>query len=153
MIDEETIVDAKEYHTVKEFKNGLGPPPIRTDRGWLQLAHGVRDSASGMRYVLYAFLTDLREPSKVVAQPGGYLLSPRGAERVGDTMNVLFCNGWVARKNGDVLLYYASSDQRMHVATTTLDTLLDYVLHTSADAGSSHAAAQQRIALIRRNRK
>lgn len=153
VIEEEIIVDPKEYHTVKEFKNGLGPPPIRTERGWLQLAHGVRESASGMRYVLYAFLTDLHEPWKMIARPGGYLLAPRGGERIGDTMNVLFCNGWVARNNGEVFLYYASSDQRMHVATTTVDTLLDYILNTPEDAGSSHAAALQRIDLIRRNRE
>lgn len=152
-IEAEIIIDRKEYHTIKEFKNGLGPPPIRTDRGWLQLAHGVRESASGMRYVLYAFLTDLEEPWKVTARPGGYLLSPRGAERIGDTMNVLFCNGWIARENGEVFLYYASSDQRMHVTTTTVEILLDYVLNTPEDAGSSHAAARQRTDLIRRNHK
>jgi 4-O-beta-D-mannosyl-D-glucose phosphorylase len=152
VITEEVIVSPRTYHTVYESKNGLGPAPIRTDKGWLQLAHGVRGSASGLRYVLYAFLTDLDEPWKVIAQPGGYLLAPRGPERAGDCHNVLFSNGWVAREDGQLLLYYASGDTRMHVATTTVEKMLDYVLNTPADPGTSHGCAKQRVDLIHKNK-
>jgi 4-O-beta-D-mannosyl-D-glucose phosphorylase len=151
VIDTEIIIDDRQYHTIKEVKNGLGPAPIKTARGWLQLAHGVRNTAAGLRYVLYLFLTDIQEPWKVLARPGGYFIAPQGEERIGDVSNVVFSNGWVVRKNGDVLIYYASSDTRMHVATSTVDRLLDYVLHTPEDGLRSAASVQQRIELIERN--
>src|SRR5450432_4937003 len=121
VITQESIIDRKIYHTVYELKNGQGPAPIKTKIGWLHLAHGVRNTAAGLRYVLYLFISDLADPAKVTHRPGGYLMAPRGEERVGDVSNVLFCNGVVARPNGDVFIYYASSDTRMHVATTTVD--------------------------------
>jgi 4-O-beta-D-mannosyl-D-glucose phosphorylase len=152
-IGEETIVDPKVYHTVKEAKNGAGAPPIRTAKGWLHIAHGVRNTAAGLRYVLYAFLCDLADPSRVIARPGGFFLAPEGDERVGDVSNVAFCNGAVARADGSVLVYYGSSDTRTHVATSTVDRLLDYALHTPEDALRSAACVKQRIALIDRNLK
>jgi 4-O-beta-D-mannosyl-D-glucose phosphorylase len=152
-IDTETIIDDREYHTIKEVKNGLGPAPIKTDAGWLQLAHGVRNTAAGLRYVLYMFLSELRDPSKVIARPGGYFLAPQGEERVGDVSNVTFSNGWVKRENGEVLIYYASSDTRMHVATSTVDRLLDYVLHTPEDGLRTGLSVQQRVRLIEANLK
>ncbi len=151
VIGDDTLMDAKVYHTIKEIKNGLGPAPIKTPRGWLHLAHGVRDTAAGMRYVLYAFMTDLTHPEIVTHRPGGYLMAPYERERVGDVSNVLFANGWVARANGDLFIYYASSDTRMHVAATTVDRLVDYVLHTPEDVLRSYACVEQRIALIERN--
>jgi 4-O-beta-D-mannosyl-D-glucose phosphorylase len=147
----ETIVDDRQYHTIKEVKNGLGPAPIKTSKGWLQLAHGVRGCASGLRYVIYAFLTKLDEPNKLISEPGGYLIAPQGEERIGDVSNVVFTNGWVARKNGQLLIYYASSDTRCHVAETTVDLMLDYVLNTPPEAGRSYACVQQRISLIKKN--
>ena len=152
-IGEEAIVDPKVYHTVKELKNGAGAPPIRTAKGWLHIAHGVRNTAAGLRYVLYALLCDLADPSKVIARPGGFFLAPEGDERVGDVSNVAFCNGAVARADGSVLIYYASSDTRTHVATTTVDRLLDYVLHTPEDPLRSAACVKQRTDLIDRNLK
>ncbi len=152
-IGEEIIIDDRAYHTIKEVKNGLGPPPIKTDRGWLQLAHGVRSTAAGLRYVLYLFLSDLEDPSKVIARPGGYFLAPQGEERVGDVSNVAFSNGWVKRRNGDVFVYYASSDTRMHVATSTVDTLLDYVLHTPEDGLRTGLSVRERVRLIEANLK
>lgn len=149
-IKEETIVDPRAYHTIKESKNGAGDV-IKTPAGWLHIAHGVRGCAAGLRYVLYAFLCDLDDPGKVIARPGGYLMAPEGEERVGDVSNVLFCNGAVARANGDVFIYYASSDTRMHVATSTVDRLLDYVFNTPEDGMRSAACVAQRIALIRKN--
>ncbi|MEM3372681.1 MAG: glycosidase [Candidatus Anstonellales archaeon] len=151
IIEEEIIVDEKIYHTIKEVKNGLGPAPIKTDKGWLQLAHGVRNTAAGLRYVLYMFLTDLNEPYKVIAKPGGYFLAPEGEERIGDVSNVVFSNGWVAKKNGEVLIYYGSSDTRMHVAVSTIDKLLDYVLNTPEDGLRSAVCVQQRNELIKKN--
>jgi 4-O-beta-D-mannosyl-D-glucose phosphorylase len=151
VIDDETIIDDRAYHTIKEVKNGLGPAPIKTEQGWLQLAHGVRNTAAGLRYVLYMFLSDLNEPNKVVARPAGYFLAPRGTERVGDVSNVVFSNGWVKRPNGEVLIYYASSDTRLHVATSTVDRLLDYVLHTPEDGLRTGLSVQQRVELIRKN--
>lgn len=151
VIDSETIIDDRVYHTIKEVKNGLGPPPLKTDKGWLQLAHGVRNTAAGLRYVLYMFLTDLKHPNSVVARPGGYFLAPKGEERVGDVSNVVFSSGWVKRKNGEVLIYYGSSDTRVHVATSTVDRLLDYVLHTQEDGLRSAASVRQRIDLIEHN--
>lgn len=151
VVEKEVIIDPKEYHTVKEVKNGLGPAPLRTEHGWLHLAHGVRRTAAGLRYVLYCFLCDLDEPWRVTHRPGGHFLAPHSEERVGDVSNVVFSNGWVLRSNGDLLIYYASSDTRLHVATTTLDVMLDYVLHTPEDAGRSYTCVQQRIDLIARN--
>ena len=151
IIDEETIIDQRVYHTIKEVKNGLGPAPIKTDRGWLQLAHGVRNTAAGLRYVLYLFLCDLHEPWRVTHEPGGYFIAPEGEERVGDVSNVVFSNGWVARANGEVFIYYGSSDSRMHVATSDLKRLLDYVTNTPADPLRSFACVEQRRELIKRN--
>ncbi|MDX2286638.1 MAG: glycosidase [Bacteroidia bacterium] len=153
VIREERVIDPRRYHTISELKNGQGPPPIRTAAGWLHLAHGVRNTAAGMRYVLYLLLTSLEDPAQVVRAPGGYLLAPEGDERTGDVSNVLFSNGWVERSSGEVLIYYASSDTRMHVAATSVAQLLDYALHTPEDSGSSHGSAAQRIALIRQNRQ
>lgn len=150
-LEEETIIDQRAYHTIKEVKNGLGPAPIKTERGWLHLAHGVRGTAAGLRYVLYLFLCALDEPWRITHQPGGYLLAPEGEERVGDVSNVAFSNGWVARTNGEVFLYYGSSDTRMHVATSSVERLLDYVMNTPADPLRSFACVEQRRALIERN--
>ncbi|HXX64315.1 MAG TPA: glycosidase [Bacteroidota bacterium] len=152
-IDKETIIDDRLYHTIKEVKNGLGPAPIKTERGWLHLAHGVRNTAAGLRYVLYLFLCDAAEPQKQIARPAGYFLAPQGEERTGDVSNVVFSCGWVERKNGEVLIYYASSDTRIHVASSTVDKLLDYVIHTPEDGLRSAASVQQRIALIQKNLK
>jgi 4-O-beta-D-mannosyl-D-glucose phosphorylase len=153
VLDKEVIIENKEYHTIKELKNGLGPGPVKTEKGWLHLAHGVRNTAAGLRYVLYLFLTDLKNPEKVIRQPGGYFLAPEGEERVGDVSNVTFCNGWVVNAKKEVFIYYASSDTRMHVATTTVDKLLDYVLHTPEDGFRSAASVMQRNALIEKNLK
>src|SRR4051812_17587072 len=151
VIEEETIIDQRLYHTIKEVKNGLGPAPIKTEKGWLHLAHGVRGTAAGLRYVLYLFLCDLREPWRVTHQPGGYFLAPAGDERVGDVSNVVFSNGWVARPGGEVFIYYGSSDTRMHVATSSVARLLEYVTQTPADPLRSFACVEQRRALIERN--
>lgn len=153
VIEDEIIVDDRLYHTIKEVKNGLGPAPLKTEQGWLHLAHGVRNTAAGLRYVLYVFLCDLREPWKVIARPGGYFIAPENEERIGDVSNVVFSNGWVQRANGTVFIYYASSDTRMHVATSTIDRLLDYALHTPEDKLRSAASVQQRIELIEHNLK
>ncbi len=152
VIGVERIVDGRAYHTIKEAKNGEGPPPIRTRRGWLHIAHGVRNTAAGLRYVVYAFLADLREPWKVTHAPGGYLIAPAGDERVGDVSNVTFCNGAIHRPDGRLFIYYASSDTRCHVATTTVDRMLDYCLNTPPDPLRSAGAVRQRLALIRANR-
>ena len=153
VIEEEIIVDDRQYHTIKESKNGLGPAPIKTPEGWLQLAHGVRNTAAGLRYVLYLFLTHLDEPNKIIHQPGGYFMAPEGEERVGDVSNVLFSNGWICRENGDVFIYYASSDTRCHVATTTLDKLLNYTLNTPEDPLRAGECVAQRYDLITKNLK
>ena len=150
-ITEEVIVDRCIYHTITEGKNGQGPAPIQTAKGWLHLAHGVRDTAAGYRYVLYMFLTDLNEPWKMIAKPGGYFMGPQGDERVGDVSNVLFSNGWVARANGDVFIYYGSSDTRTHVATSTVDRLLDYATKTPPDGLRSSRCVEQRCELIKKN--
>ncbi len=152
-VSHERVFDPRVYHTVKEVKNGQGPPPLKTPEGWLHLAHGVRNTAAGLRYVLYLFLTDLHEPWRVTHAPGGYLLAPRGQERVGDVSNVLFCNGWIADPDGTVFIYYASSDTRVHVARSSLDRLLDFALHTPPDPLRSAACVTQRIDLIERNLK
>lgn len=150
-IGEERIVQDRKYHTIYESKNGLGPAPIKTGEGWLHLAHGVRGTAAGLRYVLYAFMTALDDPGRLLHEPGGYLLSPQGEERVGDVSNVTFSNGWVARANGQVLLYYASSDTRCHVATTTVEQLVEYCKNTPKDPLRSAACVRQRIDLIEKN--
>ena len=152
VITEETVMEERVYHTIKEGKVGPGATPIKTPAGWLHIAHAVRENAAGMRYVLYAFLCDLEEPWRVIARPGGYLLAPEGEERVGDVSDVLFSNGAVVRENGDFFLYYASSDTRLHVATSTLEAMLDYTLNTPPDALRTAKCAEQRITLIRRNR-
>jgi 4-O-beta-D-mannosyl-D-glucose phosphorylase len=144
-------VDSRAYHTIKEVKNGQGPAPIKTPKGWLHLAHGVRNTAAGLRYVLYLYLSDLHEPWRVTRRPGGYFLAPVGEERVGDVSNVTFSNGWVCRSDGAVFIYYASSDTRCHVAMSTVDRLLDYVMNTPEDGLCSAASVAQRIDLIRRN--
>lgn len=151
VIGEEILVDQKEYHTIKEVKNGQGPAPIKTEKGWLHIAHGVRNTAAGLRYVLYAFLSDLEEPNKVTHRPGGFLIAPEGEERVGDVSNVVFCNGAIATDNGDLFIYYASSDTRMHLAKTTVDKMVDYAINTPEDPLRSYACVQQRIDLIKKN--
>lgn len=151
VIKEETIVDEKVYHTIKELKNGQGPAPLKTDYGWLHLAHGVRNCAAGLRYVLYVFMTDLKEPNRVVHSPGGYFMAPENEERVGDVSNVLFSNGWVKMDDGTVLIYYASSDTRMHVASTTIDRMLDYVTNTPEDGYRTGESVKNRLELIRKN--
>ena len=153
VIEEETIIDNREYHTIKEVKNGLGPAPIKTHKGWLHLAHGVRNTAAGLRYVLYLMLCELGRPQVVTHRPAGYFLAPQGEERVGDVSNVVFSNGWVARQDGQVFIYYGSSDTRLHVATSTVNRLLDYVLHTPEDPLRSYACVEQRYALIAKNVK
>lgn len=153
VIDDEIIVHDRRYHTITETKNGLGPAPIKTSDGWLHLAHGVRGTASGLRYVLYAFMTDIEEPWRVIHEPGGYLLAPKGEEYIGDVMNVTFSNGWVARPDGGLFIYYASSDTRCHVATSTVGRLVDYCRNTPPDALRSAACVQQRMALIEKNLK
>ena len=151
-LDSETIVDRKIYHTIKEVKNGCGAPPIKTKKGWLHIAHGVRNTAAGLRYVLYAFLCAPEDPSRVIRSPGGFFLAPFKEERIGDVSNVVFCNGLVARPSGEVFLYYASSDTRMHVATTSVEKLLDWVENTPEDPLFSHDCVAQRSALIDANR-
>ena len=151
VIGKEEIIDPRFYHTIKEGKNGLGPAPIKTKQGWLHLAHGVRNTAAGMRYVLYLFLCDLNHPARVIKTPGGYFMAPEGEERVGDVSNVVFANGWVARANGDVFIYYGSSDTRTHVATTTVEKLLDYAAHTPEDGRRSKVCVEQRRRLIEQN--
>lgn len=152
VVDEETIIDNKQYHTVYEAKNGQGPAPIKTDKGWLHLAHGVRNTAAGLRYTLYMFMTDLNNLTKVTHKPAGYFLAPEGAERVGDVSNVAFCNGWIKDEDGSVFIYYASSDTRMHVATTTVDKLVDYVINTPADGLRSAASVNIINSIINKNK-
>ena len=151
VIDEERMTSLRKYHTITEAKNGAGATPIKTDRGWIHIAHGVRNTAAGLRYVIYAFATDLKDPAKVIAEPSGLLIGPRGEERVGDVSNVVFTNGAIANEKGEVFIYYASSDTRMHVATTTIDKLVDYVFSTPSDPGRSVECVAQRCELIRRN--
>lgn len=151
VIDEEIITSCRKYHTITEVKNGAGAVPIKTDKGYIHIAHGVRNTAAGLRYVIYAFATDLKEPWKVIAEPSGFLIAPLASERVGDVSNVVFTNGAIARDNGDVYIYYASSDTRMHIATTTIDKLVDYVFNTPEDPLRSPDCVQQRCELIRKN--
>ncbi|HAT61638.1 MAG TPA: glycosidase [Prevotella sp.] len=151
-ITEEKIISLRHYHTIMEVKNGEGPHPIKTPKGWLHLAHGVRGCASGLRYVLYMYMTALDDPSRVIAQPGGYFLAPQGSEYIGDVMNVTFSNGWIADKDGKVFIYYASSDTRMHVVTSTIDKLVDYCMETPADGYSTTASVAKIKTLIAKNR-
>lgn len=151
VITDEVIIDPNVYHNINEGKNGQGPSPLKTDKGWLHLAHGVRNTAAGLRYVVYVFLTDLEDPSKMIKKPGGYFIAPEGEERIGDVSNVIFSNGWIAKDNGDVFIYYASSDTRMHVATTTVQQLLDYVFNTPDDGYSTGKCVKQRTDLINNN--
>lgn len=149
--EDEKIINFRHYHTIKELKNGEGPHPIKTSKGWLHLAHGVRGCAAGLRYVLYLYMTDLRDPSQVIAEPGGYLMAPVKKERVGDVSNVLFSNGWIVDDDGTVYIYYASSDSRMHVAVSTIEKLTDYCFNTPPDGFRSAASVQQLNKLITRN--
>jgi len=151
VIESETVIDKKVYHTIKEVKNGQGPAPIKTAEGWLHLAHGVRNTAAGLRYVLYMFMTALDEPWRLTHAPGGYFLAPEGPERVGDVSNVAFSNGWIVNDKNEVFLYYASSDTRLHVATSTVERLIDYVINTPSDPLTSAACVTQRSALIAKN--
>lgn len=151
VIRSETIINNRHYHTIKELKNGEGPPPIKTPKGWLHLAHGVRGCAAGLRYVLYVYLTSLEDPSVLIAEPGGYLLAPENEERTGDVSNVLFSNGWIADEDGTIYIYYASSDTRMHVAVSSIDRLLDYCLHTPRDGFRSAESVRQINELIDKN--
>ncbi|WP_046227930.1 glycoside hydrolase family 130 protein [Paenibacillus dauci] len=153
VIDIETVMDERRYHTVYEAKNGQGPAPIKTDRGWLHIAHGVRNTAAGLRYVLYVFVTSLEDPSVVIAKPGGLFIAPYDDERVGDVSNVIFCNGAVVNEQGEVYIYYASSDTRIHVAVTTLEKLTDYAFNTPADPLRSLDCALQRSTLIEENER
>ena len=151
VIDEEKMTSLRKYHTITEVKNGAGAVPIKTEKGWIHIAHGVRNTAAGLRYVIYAFATDLNDPSRVIAEPSGMLIGPRGAERVGDVSNVVFTNGAIATDNGDVYIYYASSDTRMHVASTTIDKLIDYVFNTPKDPLRSVECVAQRCDLVKKN--
>ncbi|WP_440135212.1 glycoside hydrolase family 130 protein [Chitinophaga sancti] len=152
VIKEELVIDPRVYHTISESKNGLGPAPIKTKLGWLHLAHGVRNTAAGLRYVLYLFMTDLQDLTKVIHKPAGYFLAPEGEERVGDVSNVVFSNGWIADENGEVFIYYGSSDTRMHVATSTIDRLLDYVVNTPEDGLRSAATVATINTIIAHNK-
>lgn len=151
VIDEEVMTSRRKYHTITEAKNGAGAVPIKTDKGWIHIAHGVRNTAAGLRYVIYAFATSLEDPREVIAEPSGFLIGPLGEERVGDVSNVVFTNGAIARENGDVFIYYASSDTRMHVAVTTIDKLKDYVFNTPQDPLRSVECVAQRCDLIQKN--
>ena len=153
VIGNEILVDPRKYHTVKEVKNGQGPSPIKTEHGWVHLAHGVRRTAAGLRYTLYLFLTSLEEPWKVIKRPSGHFIEPLDDERVGDVSNVVFSNGWIADDDGTVFVYYASSDTRMHVATTTIEKLVDYAFNTPEDAGRTQLCAAQRDGMISANLK
>jgi len=153
VVTDEKIIDSRYYHTIKEVKNGEGPHPIKTTKGWLHLAHGVRGCAAGLRYVLYMYMTDLKDPSKLIASPAGYFMAPVGEERIGDVSNVLFTNGWIADDNGTVYIYYASSDTRMHVAVSSIDKLVDYCLNTPEDGLSSSRSVETLKKQIEKNLK
>ena len=151
VIDKEIITSKRKYHTITEAKNGAGAVPIKTDKGWIHIAHGVRNTAAGLRYVIYVFATDLNDPTKVIAEPSGYYIAPMGEERVGDVSNVVFTNGAITEDNGNVYIYYASSDTRLHVAATTIERLVDYTFNTPQDPLRSVECVQQRCDLIRKN--
>lgn len=150
-VKEEKIINFRYYHTIKEVKNGEGPHPIKTGKGWLHLAHGVRGCAAGLRYVIYLYMTALQDPSELIAEPAGYFMAPLGEERIGDVSNVLFTNGWIADEDGTVFIYYASSDTRMHVATSTIDKLVDYCLNTPADGYRSALSVEALKKQINKN--
>lgn len=152
VVNKETVIEQRYYHTIKEVKNGEGPHPIKTPKGWLHLAHGVRACAAGLRYVLYMYMTSLEDPSKVIAQPGGYFMAPVEEERTGDVSNVLFSNGWITDEDGTVYIYYASSDTRMHVATSTIERLTDYCLHTPEDKLRSTTSVENIYDIIEANK-
>ena len=152
IVQEEKIIFGKQYHTVYELKNGLGPAPIKTEKGWLHLAHGVRNTAAGLRYTLYMFMTNLNDISKIIYIPAGHFMAPEGAERVGDVSNVLFSNGWIADQDGTVFIYYASSDTRMHVAVSSVEKLVDYVINTPADTFISAGSVNTIIAQVDKNK-
>ncbi|MEG0039166.1 glycosidase [Bacteroides sp.] len=152
-VGRELIINQRAYHTIKEVKNGEGPHPIKTAKGWLHLAHGVRACAAGLRYVLYLYMTSIEDPTRIIAEPGGYFMAPIGEERIGDVSNVLFSNGWIADEDGTVYIYYASSDTRMHVATSTVDRLIDYCFHTPADGLRSASTVDNIVALIDKNKQ
>ena len=151
LIRDERIISPRHYHTIMESKNGEGPHPIKTPQGWLHLAHGVRGCASGLRYVLYLYMTALEDPARVIAAPAGFFMAPEGEEYIGDVMNVLFCNGWIAAPDGKVFIYYASSDTRVHLATSTVDRLVDYCLHTEPDGFRTGLTVERLNALIDKN--
>ncbi len=151
VIDEEIITSRRKYHTITEAKNGAGATPIKTDKGFIHIAHGVRNTAAGLRYVIYAFATDLNDPTKVIAEPSGFLIAPLGDERVGDVSNVVFTNGAIVNDREEVFIYYASCDTRLHVATTTVDKLKDYVFNTPEDPLRSVLCVQQRCDFIKKN--
>jgi len=152
-VKEEVILDAKTYHTIYEVKNGLGPAPIKTSKGWLHLAHGVRNTAAGLRYTLYMFMTDLHDLTKIIGKPAGHFIAPQGEERVGDVSNVVFSNGWIADEDGKVFIYYASSDTRLHVATSTIDQLVDYCLNTPADGLRSILSVENIYQMVDNNKR
>jgi 4-O-beta-D-mannosyl-D-glucose phosphorylase len=152
VVKDEKIIFGKVYHTIYELKNGLGPAPIKTDKGWLHLAHGVRNTAAGLRYTLYVFMTDLNDISKVIHTPAGHFMAPENDERVGDVSNVLFSNGWISDDNGNVFIYYASSDTRMHVATSTVEKLLDYTMNSPEDTFTSAGSVNTILQLIEKNK-
>lgn len=153
VVTEEQIISERHYHTITEVKNGEGPAPIKTPKGWLHLAHGVRGCASGLRYVLYMYMTDLEDPGRVIAAPAGFFIAPDGEEFIGDVMNVTFSNGWIADEDGTVYIYYASSDTRMHVATSSIDRLVDYCLHTEPDGFRTGLSVERLNRLIDKNLK
>ncbi|MCL1670042.1 glycosidase [Elizabethkingia ursingii] len=150
-VTEEVLIDQKKYHTVYEAKNGLGPAPIKTEKGWLHLAHGVRNTAAGLRYVLYMFMTSLDDITQVIHKPAGYFMAPEAEERIGDVSNVVFSNGWIANNDGTVFIYYASSDTRLHVATSTIEKLMDYVINTPEDGFRSATSVETLNTIIRNN--
>ncbi|MDQ6843396.1 MAG: glycosidase [Bacteroidota bacterium] len=153
IIDKEIVIDKRAYHTVYEAKNGMGPAPIKTEKGWLHLAHGVRNTAAGLRYVLYMFMTSLDDITAIIHKPGGYFMAPEGDERTGDVSNVLFSNGWIQDENGTVFIYYASSDMKMHVATSGVEKLLDYVINTPEDGFTSEASVKTIMQIIEKNKE
>jgi 4-O-beta-D-mannosyl-D-glucose phosphorylase len=152
VLEKEIIIDPRVYHTIAEMKNGLGPAPIKTADGWLHLAHGVRNTAAGLRYTIYMFMTNLKDITNIVYKPAGYFLAPEGEERTGDVSNVVFSNGWIANEDGRVFIYYASSDSRMHVATTTIKQLTDYVKNTPQDGRRSAESVNVVNTIIRNNK-
>jgi len=150
-VKEEIIIEPRVYHTIKEVKNGQGPAPFRTEKGWLHLAHGVRGCAAGLRYVLYMFMTDLKEPWKLIATPGGHFIAPENEERIGDVSNVVFTNGWIRNEKDEVFIYYASSDTRMHLATSSIERLVDYCMNTPEDGYHTHDSVKSIVDLVNKN--